>query len=351
MDRTCSDVWAAFCSELGGAGALVDQFALLENEADRAEGLRYLTRMLRVGFDLAVEFADPLRPELILAQDKTFGDGGTTPDCVYHQAMVDGRHRYRLHGARGGAPLLEVGLYSGKLGLQPDSTLIASWLEDQISVDDEGQIDIRFGGEPDHEDVRYVFIRQYTHDWQTTERASLQLEAVDGPAGPTPPPGFDAVVDGLRAVPPFVATQVQLWAGVVAGVRKAAPNRLMAVEGKEDLTLPSGHRYGFGHYVLEDDEALVVEFSPDEVPYWGFGLTNTWFEPFDYGESGSHRNNRTVETDADGSVRIVVSARRPQSPNWIDTRGHRTGAMTFRWFRTANPIPELRTSVVPIREA
>lgn len=44
-----------------------------------AEGLRYLTRLLRVGLDLAVEFGDPRRPELVPAQAKRSATRGTTP--------------------------------------------------------------------------------------------------------------------------------------------------------------------------------------------------------------------------------------------------------------------------------
>ena len=35
--------------------------------------------------------------------------------------------------------------------------------------------------------------------------------------------------------------------------------------------------------------------------------------------------------NADGSVRIVISDGDPGVPNWLDTSGHHTGVMFFRW--------------------
>jgi hypothetical protein len=115
-----------------------------------------------------------------------------------------------------------------------------------------------------------------------------------------------------------------------------------------DMTLPSGHRFAFGHFDLGHDESLVVEFEPADVPYWGLTINNYWFEVVDYGSHGSHLNNRTAQREADGSVRVVISTRRPGVANWIDTRGHRVGALVFRWSRTALPLPTLVTSVVAV---
>ncbi len=81
--------WGDFCRELEHAGAILDRPESPDGEIDRAEGLRYLTRLLRVGLDLTLEFADPLHPALISAQESHFGDGGNTADCVYLHAVID----------------------------------------------------------------------------------------------------------------------------------------------------------------------------------------------------------------------------------------------------------------------
>jgi hypothetical protein len=115
-----------------------------------------------------------------------------------------------------------------------------------------------------------------------------------------------------------------------------------------DMTLPSGHRFAFGHFVLAADEALVVDFTPADVPYWGLTINNYWFEVIDYGEQGSHLNHANAIREPGGHVRAVISAQRPPVANWIDTRGHHVGEFVFRWSRTALPVPSIHTRVVPI---
>jgi hypothetical protein len=348
-------MWDDFCDELKRAGAFIDRPATPTHEIDRAEGYRYLTRLLRVGLDLTLEFADPCAPELVPAQAKHFGDGGNTADCAYLHAVVDGRRQYRIRGRRGTAPLMEIGLYDGKIGLDAVSRRVDSLREDQLVVDEGGCIDVGIGDVPGtantlHSDpsATYVFIRQYAHDWTAVESASLTLELVDdGPAGRAPL-SLAAAARGLQRAAGFVGDAAAAWAAVVDDTRRGPANVFNPVPDDMDMTLPSGHRFAFGHFDLTDDEALLVELVPAEVPYWGLTINNYWFEVLDYGEHGSHVNNRTVHYETDGRVRVVISAHQPPLANWIDTRGHRVGALVFRWSRTDLPLPAIDTRVVPL---
>jgi hypothetical protein len=359
-------VWSDFCRELERAGALVDRPESPGDEIDRAEGYRYLTRLLRIGLDLAVEFADPQHPELVPAQAKHFGDGGNTADCIYLHAVLDARLRYRLRGTRGAAPLMEIGLYAGKIGLDPTSRRVDALREDELVVDRDGRIDVAIGDQNDRQDdaasapnvlhgdetANYLFIRQYAHDWDRTEPASLRLELVDEDLDRVgrvhAPLTLDAVAGGLRRAARFVHDAGEAWAAVVDNARRGPANVFNVVPDDMDMTLPSGHRFAFGHFDLADHEALLVEFQPLDVPYWGLTINNYWFEVLDYGERGSHLNNRTAVAEPDATVRVVISRRRPGHENWIDTRGHRVGALVFRWSRTPLPVPELACRVVPV---
>jgi hypothetical protein len=358
-DEVTMTIWTDFCRALERAGALIDRPETPTDEIDRAEGYRYLTRLLRIGLDLAVEFGDPRRPELVPAQAKHFGDAGNTADCLYLHAVVDGNLRYRLHGLRGGAPFMEIGLYAGRIGFDPASRLLDALREDQLFVDAAGRIDVTIGGsERTTNTLRgdptasYVFIRQYAHDWDHTEPAALTLELVDesparGRIGV--PLGVESIDQQLQRAARFVHDAGAAWARLVDNTRKGPPNVIKPVAETEDLTLPSGHRFAFGHFDLADDEALLIEFHPADVPYWGLTINNYWFEVLDYGEHGSHVNNHTVCYEPDGGVRVAISSRRPGSvSNWIDTRGHRVGEVVFRWSRTDLPLPELSTAVVPM---
>ena len=69
----------------------------------------------------------------------------------------------------------------------------------------------------------------------------------------------------------------------------------------------------------------------------------------DYRHHRIHVNKHTATYEPDGSVRIVVAHRDPGLPNWIDTVGHESGTMCFRWVR-AQGHPQPRTRVVPLSE-
>jgi hypothetical protein len=74
--------WEDFCEELKAAGRTI----LAESPdtpVDQAEGIRYLTRLTRLAFRLAIEYPDPAAPELIQYMDDTQKFGVDNPDQDY----------------------------------------------------------------------------------------------------------------------------------------------------------------------------------------------------------------------------------------------------------------------------
>ena len=57
------DAWDEFCDALKSAGRVVLERSP-DSDLDRAEGYRRLTRLLRMGQKLSLEYADPAAPEL-----------------------------------------------------------------------------------------------------------------------------------------------------------------------------------------------------------------------------------------------------------------------------------------------
>jgi hypothetical protein len=70
-----------------------------------------------------------------------------------------------------------------------------------------------------------------------------------------------------------------------------------------DLQTPKGIRYLEGYWRLAPDEALVLDFEPEPVPYWGFLIVNF----------------------LDGVARVARPARQPQQPPG-DARAERESA-------------------------
>jgi hypothetical protein len=66
-----------------------------------------------------------------------------------------------------------------------------------------------------------------------------------------------------------------------------------------------------------------------------------------------HLNGAQLRVDGDGIVRVVISAKDPGVPNWLDTAGYPSGAIQGRWNEcSATPIPTLRNvAVAEVRQS
>jgi hypothetical protein len=55
-------------------------------------------------------------------------------------------------------------------------------------------------------------------------------------------------------------------------------------------------------------------------------------------------------SEPDGSLRIVVADADPGASNWLDSAGHRHGALLWRWndAPTVPPVPRVRIVDLPV---
>ncbi|MCA9696005.1 MAG: hypothetical protein KC431_00685, partial [Myxococcales bacterium] len=107
--------------------------------------------------------------------------------------------------------------------------------------------------------------------------------------------------------------------------------------------------YYHSHWALGPGQALLIEATPPVCEHWNFQLNNYWMESLDYRYFPIHVNKHTAKYEEDGSVRIIVAHEDPGFGNWIDTTGHESGTMCFRWVR-AKEHPKPRTRVVDAGE-
>jgi hypothetical protein len=106
----------------------------------------------------------------------------------------------------------------------------------------------------------------------------------------------------------------------------------------------TGQFYYEGAYDLNDDEALIVEAKvPSKCIYRSLILTNEIYETTDWYNNHSSLNDSQGKADNDGVLRIVVSAKDPGVPNWLDTAGYPRGVVQGRWTGCeSQPIPSVR---------
>jgi hypothetical protein len=346
------ETWAEFCNALKEAGATVLAETAPDDPLHRAEGFRYLTRLVRMGLESQLEFADPRAPVLYRNVHETVKVGADNPDNCYQTASISGKYEYRLFGTPGTVHYLGIGTYSPGL----DGRDTHGYLERQdLELAPDGSVEILLSCEKKpgnwlrmEPNTRTLLIRQTFLDRANEAVADLRIERIGGDE-PTPltPRRLDR---GLRTAGAFAAGYAKMFAGWAEGLRKR-PNELP--EFDPAAAAASGGdpniRYYNGYWELGDDEALVIEVTPPACDYWNIQLNNYWMESLDYRYFGIHLNKHSARYRDDGSVRIAIAHVDPGVDNWLDTAGHRLGTMTLRWVG-AKEHPTPKTRVVKLSE-
>jgi hypothetical protein len=344
--------WDEFCDTLKAAGASLNFPGTPRDPFNQAEGYRYLTRLTRAGLEAFVEYADADAPVIHRVAHETVKLGADNPDNYYQTARIDGRYDYRISGLRNTVHYLgfgtQIGHYGQGGGLPPTGYLEASEME--ISADGHFTLHISAKEQPGNwlpmtEESGTLIIRQTHLDRLNETPADLVIERVG--AGGNPGHATPKLIDeGLASASTLVAGASLLFAKWARDFQKHS-NQLPMFDqevsnqagGDPNLT------YYHSHWALGPDEALVIDATPPVCEHWNFQLNNYWMESLDYRYYTIHTNMHLAQYRDDGSVRIVVAHADPGVPNWINTVGHSSGTMCFRWFR-AQEKPQPLTRVV-----
>jgi hypothetical protein len=342
--------WDEFCERLKAVGHQA-LGAAPENAFDRAEGLRYVSRLARAFLRSTLEDSDPALARLNAEAPKI---GLDNPDYVYGSARLSSRFEYRLRGQMGDAQWLGAGTYSGGLGtakgLINDGYLSSS----EFECDASGRFEISISKEeragnwlPMTEKTNQLTIRQTLLRRRTEEPASLELDRIDAGGAPAPLDS-ERFLGGLGRAGLMlqgVVTQFLGWTQSFQEhpheIRELDPALSSVAQGDPNT------RYFYSYWQLSEDEAFVIEFTPPVCEYWNLQIGNHWLESLDYLHYDTHVNHATAQMNPDGSVCVVVARRDPGVANWLDTAGHAQGGLALRWVG-AEEVPPLRTRVVPI---
>ncbi len=342
--------WEEFCDLLKSAGPVIQRELSRDNAFDRAEGYRYLSRLVRLALDKFVEHADPRTPRLYRLSHETAKIGCDNPDSFYQNATLEGSYEYRIRGTRGTVPYLGFGTYYGHYGSNARSGC-SGYLEGadlEVGADGRFEIVLSCSERPGNwlrmeSDTSMLIVRQNFLDRSNEEPAELEIERFgsDGPPSPLEPSELAA---GLTDAARFVVGTATLFADWAEGFARF-PNELRPMD-----PAVTGGAHGdpniffyMGYWELQPDEALVIEAKPPECEYWNFQLNNPWMESLDYRYHQIHYNKHTATYAPDGTFRLVVAHHDPGVPNWIDTAGHSHGTMGLRWVCAAeHPQPSTR---------
>lgn len=347
--------WEQFCDGLKEAGREILATAGDADEATQAEGLRYLTRLLRSAIERQVEYADPLDPFMAPTRNERLRWGLDNPDSIYLMTAVDGRHEYELTGNIGTVPYFS--LTSAETGL--DSRQVTSGYLDgkAVKTDATGNFSIKIGG-PERAGnwlrlapgSSSVLLRQTFRNRNEEQGISCRIRLVSD----TGPEQLMKVEDSIKRVQKaggFFLNTGRTFLNL-AGILGQDVNGLPAVDEKLKDKLGGDPSYAFfwSAFHVEPDQALLIHLA--EVPEcesWALCLYNHWLESLDYTRARINLNKYTCTPNTDGSVTIVVAHRQPDGGNWLNTCNHAHGNMMFRWINAKQTVAP-QTALVQLNE-
>ena len=346
--------WTEFCQALERAGSTILAKQAPSDPRSRAEGFRYLSRLIRAGLEAFVEYADPEAPVLRRMVHETVKMGADNPDNHYLNACISGAYEYRITGTRGTVDSLAFATQKGGVGegrgLPPTGAINASELEFgpkgelELWVSCERKPGNWLAMEPE---TGLLLVRQTFLDRANERPAELKIERIGGDnrARPLDP---EALAWGLRKTAMLVGGAPMLFGSWAQGFAKQ-PNALPRFDDQVSRMAGGDPNiaYYHGYWSLAPDQALVIDIDPPDCQTWNFQLNNWWMESLDYRFYPVVINKGGAAIRSDGSVRIVVSDDNPGVDNWLSTTGLREGTMLLRWVR-ADSHPEPRTQVVPV---
>jgi len=353
-----AEAWIEFCDLLKKGGELILREDLETSAFDRAEGMRYLGRLLRAGLFSFSEKVGPEYPRFRPMPDLV-KMGLDNPDNYYVSAGVNSRYRYRIRGNRQTIHYMSFAATNQNFAAKDKITGGAGHLNDaEIETDANGNFEIIASQteEPGNwlrmaSDTKQILLRQTFLHRDEESPVDIQIECLDS-EGPPPPIDPAHVPGQLLGSAMYAIGCAQWFADWVMDFHKKAPVNHFHLPDEENHRFVGGDpnvRIWLGMWKLAPDEALVIEATPPKCHYWNFQLGNIWAESLDYTFRQVHINNGSAKMREDGSFRLVVAHEDPGTDNWMDTAGHDHGTMCVRWVR-ADSHPEPMCRVVKLSD-
>jgi len=345
--------WREFCDRMkqAGEGLLGDDFP--SGDRERAEGFRWLGRLVVHALRTELEAGDPRHPRFVRYETPDNQWGGPNPDNTYLRAIIDPALGYRVHADVRGVRQAILSLHEGDMQLGQLGVYSERSLADLDAPD--GRLELVVSPEPSkgnwmpsHPKARLLTVRVFQADWAGDAAPVFHIERIGGEGVPRPPLSPADLAGGLDRAATWVEASAGFWNRYTQGAwARAAVN----VAGPARST-PGGAdhiRYGQCLWRLDaPDAALLLECDVPDADYWGFTLhTLGWLESGDFGERCTSVNHAQAHVDDDGRVRVVVAHRDPGTPNWIDSEGRREGMLVYRWvWARSAPVPTSRVVAI-----
>jgi hypothetical protein len=297
-------------------------------------------------------------PEFVPAGNVWLNIMQPNDDTVYKGATITPGGVYRLRGERGLLRIAAIGEWSNdpnEIALPHGVKVDVYGYHDlnALHVDAQGRFDVilsatrpaGYAGDwwPLDPRTKFLGLRQVASNWGSEVNPAISIERLDAPAakGRESAASLQARLDHLTKTTAIAALAFVDHVQILRD--QGFVNKLKML----DLTHLGGlwgQFYYEGAYELKDDEALILSMKvPATCRYYSTILTNELYESTDWYNNETSLNDSQSRVDKDGVLRIVVSAKDPGVPNWLDTTGYPIGLIQGRWTNCSDqPIPNVQ---------
>lgn len=348
---TSGQAWSEFCQALEAAGQEILRESAPDSPLDRAEGYRYLTRLMREMVYSVVENGDPDHPRL--HQLDLVKIGADNPDNVYLSANIRGDRTYRITGTRGTIAYFSIGSKANRYAIDGTMASTGELSDADLQIGADGTVEIIASATPPSpessggnwlplaEDSTGLVVRQTYLDRSTETPGTWTIERIGDPVQKSEldPAAFRKALQRATLAVHGTAATFANWTELFM----SRPNELVDF-GQEMFFKAGGDPeifYLHGYWRLEPGQAWVIETDVPDCPYWNFQLDNWWMESLDH-ERRVTLNKHTARLE-DGRLTLVVAEQDPGWGNWIDPCGHTSGTALLRWLGASeHPIPTCR---------
>ena len=290
------------------------------------------------------------RPLFVNPTHQFSRQGLDNPDAIYFNAFLREGVEYVVRGRRGTSADLTFQVMGGAYTADSAATSLMAFDDRELDVAPDGSFEFTYTAEPG---AKSMIVREVFNDWDTEERGTLTIERADRLGQPAKELTRDLLAKKYDVAARSLVGSIQTWF--------AFPQFFQYKEPVNTLTAPqstpgglASQRSSIGHYELADDQALVITVPRcEDCTYQGAQVGSDWYASTDYETHQTSLTKAQAVTDPDGKMRFVVSEQNPGVANWLETTGHRTGALMLRWQRLERDLTQdadgPTVEVVPVR--
>ncbi|MFI5781604.1 hypothetical protein [Nocardia sp. NPDC051570] len=334
-----------FLAAVAEAEKLIATADFIHDDHDLAEGYDYLAGSIAAVLQLSRAHGTA-HPYFVTSTGPYTKMGLDNPDTLYYHANVEPTAEYLITGIRGSTVDLSFQVLKGDYTATDVPGGDDAFDDRRLRIDPDGGYRLRFGPPRDDPGPNYfvlgegasmLAVREVYGDWARERKGSIRIERVDTVGTAPAEPDVDQLRKRYRAAGRMLVQRVHTWFNFPKWFYLDLPVNTLT----EPRLTPGGLSTQYssvGHFDLAEDQALVIAVPKSDAPYQGFQLGSRWYISLDYVNHQTSLNSVQAQSDPDGVIRMVVSARDPGIANWVETTGRRCGILQFRWQRTDRAI-------------